>query len=112
MALNSTSASPWPAASATAKPTISRVMARTSSGVFLIWYFMWMALVEMNVWMRGTAAPLTASQHTRTSCSMARARPQMRAPSTCLAIAATAAKSPFEAMGKPASMTSTPRRAN
>ena len=87
-------------------------MARTSSGVFLIWYFMWMGLVEMNVWMRGTSASRTASQQTRTSCSMARASPAMRAPLTSRAIRATDSKSPLEATGKPASITSTPRRAS
>ena len=79
---------------------MSRVMARTWSGVFLIWYFRWIGLVEMNVWMRGTSACRTASQHTRTSCSMARARPAMREPFTSRAISATDSKSPFEAIGK------------
>ena len=73
---------------------------------------MWIGLVEMNVWMRGTSACLTASQQTRTSCSMARARPAMREPLTSRAIRATDSKSPFEATGKPASMTSTPMRAS
>ncbi len=73
---------------------------------------MWIGLVEMNVWMRGASAPRTASQHTRTSCSMARARPAMREPFTTRAIRATDSKSPFEAIGKPASMMSTPRRAS
>ena len=44
--------------------TMARVSASTSSGVFLIWYFMCTALVLMNVWMRGTSATLTASQQT------------------------------------------------
>ena len=112
MALNSTSDSACFFASCAARVTISRVMARTSSGVFLIWYFMWMALVEMNVWMRGTSATLTASQQTRMSCSMARARPAMREPLTSRAISSTDSKSPFEAIGKPASMMSTPSRAS
>ena len=43
------------------------------------------------------------------SSSLQRARPQMIGPWTSRAIACTASKSPGEAMGKPASMTSTPR---
>ena len=35
---------------------MSRVSASTSSGVFLIWYFMCTALVLMKVWMRGLGA--------------------------------------------------------
>ena len=87
--------------------TIARVSARTSSGVFLIWYFMCTALVLMNVWMRGTSATLTASQQTRMSSSMARARPAMRGPLTSVAMACTASKSSGEAIGNPASMMST-----
>ena len=41
-----------------------------------------------------------------------RARPQMTGPSTFWAIPLTASKSPGEAIGKPASITSTPRRAS
>ena len=61
----------------------------------------------MNVWMRGTSATFTASQQTRMSSSMARARPAMRGPLTSVAIALTASKSSGEAIGKPASMMST-----
>ena len=86
---------------------MARVSASTSSGVFLIWYFMCTALVLMNVWMRGTSATFTASQQTRMSSSMARARPAMRGPFTSLAMALTASKSSGEAIGKPASMMST-----
>src|SRR5690606_28461366 len=42
------------------------------------------------------------------SAGMARASPATTAFFTCLATATTASKSPFEAMGKPASMMSTP----
>src|SRR5262249_16773689 len=45
------------------------------------------------------------------SASLQRARPQMTGPWTLRAMAWTASKSPGEAMGKPASMTSTPRSA-
>ena len=113
MALNSTSASGCCAARL-ARPgsTISRVMTRTSSAVFLIWYLRWIGLVEMNVWMRGASAPLTASQQTRTSLlDGARQSGDARA-ATSRAISATESKSPLEAIGKPASMTSTPMRAS
>ena len=46
------------------------------------------------------------------SCLLVRARPQMTGPWTSRAIAWTASKSPGEVIGKPASMMSTPRRAN
>jgi hypothetical protein len=42
------------------------------------------------------------------SASLHRARPQIVAPRTCRAISVTLSKSPGEAMGKPASMMSTP----
>ena len=41
-----------------------------------------------------------------------RARPQITGPSTSREIASTASKSPGEVIGKPASITSTPRRAS
>jgi hypothetical protein len=87
---------------------MARVPASTSSGVFLIWYFMCTALVLMKVWMRGFSATFTASQAAWMSFSMARARPATRGPLTSSAMALTASKSSGEAMGKPASMMSTP----
>ena len=90
-----------------ASETIARVSALTSSGVLRIWYFMCRGLVLMKVWMRGTSACLTASQQTRMSFSMARARPAMRGPLASAAIAFTASKSSGEAIGNPASMMST-----
>ena len=112
MALNSRSASGCSRTSSAARVTIARVSARTSSGVFLIWYFMCTGLVLMKVWMRGTSATLTASQHTRMSCSMARESPAMRGPLISVAMACTASKSSGEAIGNPASMMSTLRRAS
>ena len=112
MALNSTSAPAWVLARSRARLTMVRVSASTSSGVFLIWYFICTGLVLMNVWMRGFSATLTASQHTRMSFSMARARPAMRGPLTSPAICLTASKSSGEAIGNPASMVSTPSRAS
>src|SRR5665647_2147323 len=95
MALNSTSAPLWVLARSRASVTLARVSASTSTGVFLIWYFMCTGLVLMNVWMRGFSAALTAAQAASMSLSMARARPAMRGPLTS------------EAIGKPASMMST-----
>ena len=66
----------------------------------------------MKVWMRGRAASLTAPQAASMSALWVRARPQMTGPSTLRAIAWTASKSPGEAIGKPASITSTPSRAS
>ncbi len=62
--------------------------------------------VEMKVWMRGRAAWRTASQQRSMSPRPARARPHTVAFLTSLAISRTASKSPLEAMGKPASITS------
>ena len=62
----------------------------------------------MKVWMRGRFAWRTASQQRSMSAKLARARPQITALSASLAISLTASKSPSEAMGKPASMMSTP----
>ena len=59
--------------------------------------------------MRGLAASLSASQARSMSAALQRARPQMIGPCTWRAIVCTASKSPGLAMGKPASMTSTPR---
>src|SRR5690242_5001106 len=73
---------------------------------------MWMSEVETKVWMRGRSASRTASQARSTSAGLARARPATTGPWTSRAMACTASKSPGEAIGKPASMMSTPRRAS
>ncbi len=62
----------------------------------------------MKVWMRGRLACFTASPARSMSASPARDRPHTTARLTRLAISVTAAKSPSEAIGKPASMMSTP----
>ena len=62
----------------------------------------------MKVWMRGRFACLTASQQRSISPRLARASPQITAFSARSEIALTAAKSPSEAIGNPASMMSTP----
>src|SRR6202167_1780308 len=64
----------------------------------------------MNVWMHGLSESLTACQAASMSCLDVRASPQMTGPSTSRAIACTDSKSPGEVIGKPASITSTPRR--
>ena len=62
----------------------------------------------MKVWMRGRFACLTASQQRSMSLKFARASPQITASLASRAISLTASKSPSEAIGKPASMMSTP----
>ena len=59
----------------------------------------------MKVWMRGRAAPRSASQARSISPIAARESPATDEFFTSLAISRTASKSPFEAIGKPASMT-------
>src|SRR6476620_8203474 len=76
---------------------------------------MWMSEVETKVWMRGRSSSRTASHARSTSAGLARARPATiggRGSNSARAIACTASKSPGEAIGNPASMTSTPRRAS
>jgi len=73
---------------------------------------MWFGLVEMKTWMRARSAWRTASQQRSTSATCVRERPQMTGPWTLAAMAETASKSPSLETGKPASMTSTPRRAS
>ena len=62
----------------------------------------------MKVWMRGRRAWRTASHARSMSGIWARAKPQITAFCEALAMSLTAAKSPSDAMGKPASMMSTP----
>src|SRR5437588_5742502 len=71
-----------------------------------------MSEVEMNVWIRGRSESLTAFQAASTSCLLVRASPQITGPATSRGIACTDSKSPGEAIGKPASITSTPSRAS
>ena len=65
-------------------------------------------LVEMKVWMRGRSAAFKASAQRSISGRVARERPQTVAFFTRFAISRTASKSPLDAIGKPASMMSTP----
>src|SRR3954467_12053188 len=82
----------------------------TSSRVVWSWYSMWMSLVEMKVGMRGRSESRIAFQAASMSWKPVRASAQITGPCTSRAIAWTASKSPGEAIGKPASMMSTPRR--
>ena len=62
--------------------------------------------------MRARSAGLSASAARAMSERLERARPQMIGPRMSLEISCTASKSPFEAMGNPASITSTPSSAS
>src|SRR5262249_4608105 len=68
--------------------------------------------VDRKVWMRWRLAGLIASAQRSMSLKAARESPQMTAFFERLAISCTAAKSPSEAIGKPASMMSTPIRSS
>ncbi len=104
---NSTSSVYW-RAWATAAPA----SAFTCSGVMRSLWVMCVSLVAMNTWMRRRAAGSMASQQRSMSLRAVRESPQITGPSTEVAMACTDSKSPWLAMGKPASMTSTPRRAS
>mmetsp|Transcript_15708 Transcript_15708/g.23087 ORF Transcript_15708/g.23087 Transcript_15708/m.23087 type:complete len:281 (-) Transcript_15708:152-994(-) len=97
-----------------ARLTISLVISSTCSLVFFSLCSMWMSEVAMKVWMRGNLAGLTASAQASMSLGRARASPQMMGGSSLLptscAIFCTALKSPGDAKGNPASITSTPKR--
>src|SRR5882724_10156529 len=67
-----------------------------------------MSEVATKVWMRGWAAPRKAAAARRTSGSEVRHKAATVTSRHSAATALTAAKSPSEAIGKPASMTSTP----
>ena len=95
-----------------ASRTASMVAAITSSRSIRSLYVMWMSLVAMKVWMRGRSASRTASAAAATSRSLARARAATVTPETSSATARVPSMSPGEEIGKPASMTSTPRRAS
>src|SRR5262245_6870980 len=73
---------------------------------------MWMSLVEMNVWIRQRSAPRSASAARSMSPGTTRARAAITGPRTLVAISCTASNSPSLETGKPASRTSTPRRAS
>src|SRR6188508_1619002 len=68
-----------------------------------------MALVARNTWMRGRAASFKARHAVSMSSRVQRARPAMIGPCTSRATRFTDSQSPREAIGKPASMMSTPK---
>src|SRR6266545_1627430 len=105
--LNSTSSHSSPA-----RATEALVASSTWSELMRSMCSMWLGLVDRNTWMRECSASLTASKQRSTSPRLARDSPAMVAPWTVRAISRTASKSPWLATGKPASMTSTPRRAS
>ena len=91
-----------------ARVTCATTISKTSCGSFWSLYFMCTGEVEMKVWMRLRLAGLMASAQRSMSLKAARERPQITEFFARLAISCTAAKSPSEAIGKPASMMSTP----
>ena len=90
-----------------ASVTEAWIASSTCSGLIWSLCFMWMGEVEMKVWMRDRRAGRTASAQRSISLAPARERPQTTLSFTVSAMARTASKSPLEAMGKPASITST-----
>src|SRR6187431_2354755 len=71
-----------------------------------------MALVARNTWIRGRAEAFKARHAVSMSSLVQRARPAMIGPWTSRATRFTDSQSPREAIGKPASMTSTPSSAS
>src|ERR1700694_81203 len=69
-----------------------------------------MSEVARNTWITGFSASLTASQQASMSLMAARASPATATPFVRRAISLTAARSPGDAAGQPASMMSTLRR--
>ncbi len=84
------------------------MISTTSSWLLRIWCARWIGEVDTKVWIRARLAWRTASPARAMSAGMARARPAMVARLVRRAISETASKSPFDAMGNPASMMSTP----
>src|SRR5450759_3870108 len=101
---NSTSFT-WRRARRTAAAACSRHSAREIRSLCT----RWRSDVAMNVWMRGRAAPSRAAAARSMSASTERASAAMTGRRTSRATARTEAKSSSEAIGKPASITSTPR---
>ena len=82
------------------------------SSVFLSFFSVCIVEVPTNVWIRGRSENFTALAQAIISFSTILARPQITGPVISLAIIETASKSPGEDTGKPASITSTLRRAS
>ena len=84
----------------------------TSAGVIFSLNSRWMGLVARKTCTRLRGAGASALRAASMSGRLARASAQITGPSICRAMASTAWKSPGEATGKPASMTSTPSEAS
>ncbi len=95
-----------------ARVTEAVTASSTERGSIFSLYFMCSGEVLMKVWMRGRSAARNASAARLMSPGAERARPQMTGPRTAPAMACTLSKSPGEAMGKPASITSAPSSAS
>ena len=93
---------------ATARRTPATARSITCSRDILSLCSRWMGEVARKTWIRGLWAYRTASHARSMSRSLQRARPQTVEPATSVAMARTDSKSPTEAIGNPASMTSTP----
>ena len=91
-----------------ARVTEEITISYTVCGSICSFHFIWTGEVEMKVWMRPRRAGLIASPARSMSFWPARASPHTTAFLARRAISWTAAKSPSEATGKPASMMSTP----
>ena len=87
-----------------ARVTAEAASVSTWAGLILSLCSMWVGLVAMKVWMRRWAAGSMASQQRSMSLWAVRESPQMVGPSMDEAMAWTASKSPWLAMGNPASM--------
>jgi hypothetical protein len=95
-----------------AQPTQRRASASASSRVIRSLCTRWMSLVAMKRWRCGFSAGMRASMPRWGSPSRQRASPATAMPFVSVAMRCTASKSPGDAAGKPASMTSTLRRAS
>ncbi len=91
-----------------AKLTLSLIASITVSSSICNLCFICSGDVEINVCMRRPSAGAMASAQTSISLRMARDRPHTVAFLTVFATCCTLSKSPLEAMGKPASIISTP----
>src|SRR6185295_19033500 len=94
-----------------ARCTARSTRSRHSCGVMRSLRSRWMSDVPMNTWMRLRCAGASAFAAMSTSPSVARASAAIVTPVTSCAICRTAAASPSDAAGNPASIVSTPRSA-
>ena len=99
-------------ACAPARPPAAASSSTCSCVIFSL-YLRWMSLVARKTWMRGAALALLQRLARRARCRAACSAPARRpCTGTSRLTACTASKSPGEAIGKPASMMSTPSSAS